>query len=117
MPTVATPETPTELVSWTPPAWTETVTVDGDLIECSRTLGTLPHPTVTGDSLAVTLVQRDEVLATADRIQVVRHPVDVNVGGVALTPDDAEGLSYLLSQAKALLTGHPLAEQQAANQT
>jgi hypothetical protein len=103
MTTVVTPDHPAKLTSWRPPAWTETVTVDGDQIECCRTLGTVPHPSVAGDTLTVTLVQRDEVVAGADRIEVVRHPVAVSVGGTSLSPGETEALTDLLTQATALI--------------
>src|SRR5690242_455042 len=42
MPTVVTPSSLLQLTSWTQPAWTDEVSTDGDLIECSRTLGVVP---------------------------------------------------------------------------
>jgi hypothetical protein len=95
---------PVHLTSWTPPAWADSVVTTGDLIESWRTLGVVPLVPVTGsDTLAVALVQRDEVRATARRIEVVRHPVAVLVGGVSLTAPVADGLARLIDRATELI--------------
>ena len=104
MNTVTTPTTPTKLTSWTPPTWTDTVSTDGDLIECSRTLGFVPRiPPTAADLLAVTLIQRDEIQANTHNIDVLRHPVAVLVGGVSLTGAETESLVRLLQDATALI--------------
>ena len=107
MPTVVTPTSPIQLTSWTPPAWTDEVSTDGDLIECSRTLGVVPGGRDALDTVTVSLVQRDEVRATREHIDVVRHPATVLVGGVSLTPADTTALATLLTDATALVRPAP----------
>jgi hypothetical protein len=102
MPRVITPTPLIQLTSWTPPTWTAEVNTDGDLIECSRTLGVVPPCTGIGEAITVSLVQRDEVRATSQHIDVVRHPVTVLVGGVSLTPADTDALAKLLTNATEL---------------
>jgi hypothetical protein len=102
MPTVVTPVSLIQLTSWTPPAWTDEVSTDGDLIECSRTLGVVPRRVDALETVSVCLVQRDEVRATREHVDVVRHPVTVLVGGVSLTPADTVALAKLLADATEL---------------
>ena len=106
MQTVTTNTRPAQLAIWPAPEWAETVTTDGDLIECSRTLGTVSDPECADSTLAVTLVQRDEVRTTRNQIEieVVRHPVEVVVGDVSLTPEGTEALTGLLITATTLMS-------------
>lgn len=105
MNTVMTPPAPLQLTSWTPPPWATTVMADGDLIVCSRPIGVVPHVTngPADDVLSVMLVQRDEIRADLARIEVFRHPVEILVGGVSLSSDQAQDLSRLVENATALI--------------
>jgi hypothetical protein len=52
-----------------------------------------------GDVLRVENVQCDELRADRDRIDVVRHPVEILVGGVSLSGTEARGLRGLVDDA------------------
>jgi hypothetical protein len=106
--TVITSAAPLQLTSWAPPAWTDSIVADGSLIVCSRTLGAVPELTGSGsggDALSVILVQRDELRTEPHRIDVVRHPAEILVGGVSLTATEGQELSRLIEDAIELLGG------------
>ena len=105
MHTVTTLVPPLQLSSWAAPPWTSTITVDGDLIVCSHTLGSIPEtPNCAGDTLPVIIVQRDEIRPDRDLIHVVRHPPEILIGGVSLNSTQARGLSRLVNDAITLIT-------------
>jgi hypothetical protein len=106
--TLLIPVLPLHLASWSAPAWATTVDTSGDQIEYSRTIGTVaPAVRGTNDVVTVTLVQRDEILAGLKRVDVVRHPAGVLVGGVHLSRQEAERLRALLDTATALIGDSP----------
>ena len=113
MHTVTTPVPPLQLISWAPPPWADTIGTEGDQIECSRTLGVVPEePNCAGDALKVIMIQRDEIRPDRDRIAVVRHPVEILVGGVSLSSSEARGLGHLVRHAVAVLHRPTFADPQ-----
>ena len=111
MHTVTTPTPPLQLITWAPPPWADTISTEGDQIECSRTLGAVPEAVNSaGDVLKVIMIQRDEIRPDRDRIEVVRHPIEILVGGVSLTSSEARGLGHLVRHAIAVLHRPTLAD-------
>lgn len=92
--------------TWKVAPWVTDISVDGDLIEASHVLGTVPaHPVNSSESLTVIALQRYELVVEANRITAVRHSLGLLTGGVSLDPTDARELARLLSVAADLIEG------------
>ena len=103
MPTVPA-QPPTTITRWSPPTWADQITDDGDLIEAFTVLGSIPQAPSTGpDTLSVIVMQRDEIdCGTADYV-VKRHPAEILIGGVSLSPTQAGDLAELINSAISLI--------------
>ncbi len=94
-----------ELTSWAAPPWADMIETSGDQIEYSRSLGAVPATANQAEeTLAVVVIQRDEMRVQAQRIDVIRHPAEILTGGMSLRPDEAHTLAQLLHHATAMVT-------------
>ncbi len=83
------------------------IETSGDQIEYSRSLGAVPATATdkqAEETLAVVVIQRDEMRVQAQRIDVIRHPAEILTGGMSLRPDEAHTLAQLLHHATAMVT-------------
>ncbi len=93
-----------ELTSWAAPPWADTIETSDDQIEYSRSLGAVPATAnQAGETLAVVVIQRDEMRVQAQQIDVIRHPAEILTGGVSLRADEAHTLAQLLHHATAMV--------------